>query len=441
MSPTRTRFLESHNPQQVKRNVVAGFTDVLMLPVTIIPRAVGAVAVGAGTLAVGAARTTGRLALGAATTTGSLAVGAAKSGIAGISMLNPTKWGGAADSARVQEGYTTPLSNGDTDGSGYLQAKERRQAGSWLDEQEQVDWDRETSSHPKTDSIDQLPLDNGSGLPRASSSTSIATQNASSQGPPSLDLFLSLDVALELIHAARDSMKRLESFFPPRSRHATQHKKSTSISKPTPRAQHWSVDGFPGPSGRRLRETLEEIFILLLIALRERHIEPGFNRAIEQMRQYQPVDLAGSGSNSSSSSAVAPILGFFELVHIGDTIGSMIQVYFDREMAPYIDINDFLSGIMREKKKFENSLDEEVAKGLNAGTEVLLTQVEHLLWSRTSGREYCPPEGTVMVELTPTRSCKEVIECLETHCRIVRGSTSREVLEVFYAEVGMRLHR
>jgi recyclin-1 len=162
MSPTRTRFLESHNPQQVKRNVVARFTDVLMLPVTIIPWAVGAVAVGAGTLAVGAARTTGRLALGAATTAGSLAVGTAKSGIAGISMLNPTKWGGAADSVRVQEGYTTPLSNGDTDGSGYLQAKERRQAGSWLDEQEHVYWDRETSSHHKTDSIDQLPLDNGS---------------------------------------------------------------------------------------------------------------------------------------------------------------------------------------------------------------------------------------------------------------------------------------
>ncbi|CAG8782474.1 14145_t:CDS:2, partial [Acaulospora colombiana] len=27
VSPTRTRFLESQNPQQVKRNVVAGFTD------------------------------------------------------------------------------------------------------------------------------------------------------------------------------------------------------------------------------------------------------------------------------------------------------------------------------------------------------------------------------------------------------------------------------
>ncbi|KAG8842682.1 F-box protein: endocytic membrane traffic, recycling ReCYcling 1, partial [Serendipita sp. 411] len=83
-SPTQTRFLTSHNPQLVKRNVVASFTDVLMLPVTIIPRAVGAV----GTVAVGA----GSLAVGAAKTTGSLAAGAARSGIAGISMLNPVKW-------------------------------------------------------------------------------------------------------------------------------------------------------------------------------------------------------------------------------------------------------------------------------------------------------------------------------------------------------------
>jgi recyclin-1 len=118
----------------------------------------------------------------------------------------------------------------------------------------------------------------------------------------------------------------------------------------------------------------------------------------------------------------------------------MIQVYFDREMSPYIDTTDFLGGVMREKKKFESALDEEVAKGLNAGTEVLMSQVEHVVWSRTTGREYCPPEDTVLAELGPTTGCKGVIDCLDMHCRVVRGSTSREVLEVFYVEVGMRLH-
>jgi recyclin-1 len=161
------------------------------------------------------------------------------------------------------------------------------------------------------------------------------------------------------------------------------------------------------------------------------------------MKRYKPTDphpSTQSNSDNRSTSAVVPLLGFFELVHIGDTIGSMIQVYFDRELIPYVDATDFLSGLMREKKKFENALDEEVAKRLNAGTEVLMTQVEHVLWTRTTGREYCPTEDTVMAELGPTEGCKDVIECLDVHCRVVRGSTSREVLEVFYAEVGMRLH-
>jgi recyclin-1 len=262
---------------------------------------------------------------------------------------------------------------------------------------------------------------------------------------PTLDLFLSLDVALELIHAARDSMKRLESFFPPPPPHGGTKASRTTASLDR-QAGPWSATGFPGPAGRKLRETLEEIFILLLIALRERHFDPGFERAIGQMRHYKPTDLrssagAGAGDEQSNSpSAVAPLLGFFELVHIGDTIGSMIQVYFDREMSPYIDTTDFLGGVMREKKKFENALDEEVAKGLNAGTEVLMSQVEHVMWSRTTGREYCPPEDTVLAELGPTTGCKGVIDCLDMHCRVVRGSTSREVLEVFYVEVGMRLH-
>ena len=38
-----TRFLGASNPAAVKRNVLASFTDILLLPVTIVPRTVGAV--------------------------------------------------------------------------------------------------------------------------------------------------------------------------------------------------------------------------------------------------------------------------------------------------------------------------------------------------------------------------------------------------------------
>jgi hypothetical protein len=128
-----------------------------MLPVTIIPRAVGAVgavgtvAVGAGTLEVGAARMIGRLAFGAATSTGSLAVGAARSGMAGISMLNPVKWGAKEEPSYVEEGYVSNLTNGDTDGSDYMTAAKEYHAGAWIEEQEEVDWgDEKRRSLPAT---------------------------------------------------------------------------------------------------------------------------------------------------------------------------------------------------------------------------------------------------------------------------------------------------
>jgi recyclin-1 len=44
------------------------------------------------------------------------------------------------------------------------------------------------------------------------------------------------------------------------------------------------------------------------------------------MMAYQPAE-------HEESTSVAPLLQFFELVHIGDTMQSMVQVYFDRELV------------------------------------------------------------------------------------------------------------
>jgi len=79
-TPNSTRFLGSHNPALVNRNLLASFTDVLLLPVTIVPRTVGAV--------------------GAALTTGGTAA------VQGIAMLNPQRWGGGA---QVGRGYSREL--------------------------------------------------------------------------------------------------------------------------------------------------------------------------------------------------------------------------------------------------------------------------------------------------------------------------------------------
>ena len=62
-----------------------------------------------------------------------------------------------------------------------------------------------------------------------------------------MQLLVSLDTALELIHADRDSLKRCETFA-----------------------------SYPGKAGNRVREAIEEIFVLLLKAVGDRHIAPGF---------------------------------------------------------------------------------------------------------------------------------------------------------------------
>lgn len=52
----------------------------------------------------------------------------------------------------------------------------------------------------------------------------------------------------------------------------------------------------------------------------------GYIRAIDQMGTYKP-------EKGDDATSVAPLLQFFELVHIGDTIQSMVQVYFDKELV------------------------------------------------------------------------------------------------------------
>jgi recyclin-1 len=69
-----------------------------------------------------------------------------------------------------------------------------------------------------------------------------------------LDLLLSLDIALQLIHADRESLKRVETFV-----------------------------GFPGHYGFRVRDSIEELFILLLRAIADRHVEKGFSQCVRYL--------------------------------------------------------------------------------------------------------------------------------------------------------------
>jgi recyclin-1 len=95
----RRTFLSSSNPDQMKRNVLAGFRDVLLLPVTIVPLTVS-------------------YGVKAIVTGGTQAVN-------GLSMLNPQKWGGHGNAAaaavvdvNAEVSQDNGLPEGDADDTG-----------------------------------------------------------------------------------------------------------------------------------------------------------------------------------------------------------------------------------------------------------------------------------------------------------------------------------
>ena len=63
------------------------------------------------------------------------------------------------------------------------------------------------------------------------------------------------------------------------------------------------------------------------------------------------------------SSGVEPLVTFLELVNVGDLILQMVDVFYEQELIAtrLTDRNDFLDPAVKEKKKFEQMLDERVA--------------------------------------------------------------------------------
>jgi recyclin-1 len=91
------------------------------------------------------------------------------------------------------------------------------------------------------------------------------TNEVSQPSQTQLDLFLSLDVAVELVHADRESLKRVETF-----------------------------SGYLGHYGFRVRDTIEEAFVLLVRALAG-HIEGGFRRFVGRLFCEIMITRAGVG--------------------------------------------------------------------------------------------------------------------------------------------------
>ncbi|KAL8320988.1 hypothetical protein RB597_007321 [Gaeumannomyces tritici] len=243
----------------------------------------------------------------------------------------------------------------------------------------------------------------------------------------------SIEVALNLVHAAKTSLGRAAVFIP-----------------------------LGGQAGGEAREQCEAIFVALLRILGGRHIKPGFDRAVQHLSHYNPRDVT-----DHSKSGVAPLVMFIELVNLGDLISQMIDVFYEQQLAgPKIaDRNDFLDASGLAKKKFEQMLDESVAAGLNKGIDVLMDEVEYICATTQLPTDYNPLAagapgsekdvaaataavstgggggggGAADTDMGPTQTAVRVVDLVSSHTRMLVGTTEKSMLDVFNGEVGLRL--
>lgn len=223
----------------------------------------------------------------------------------------------------------------------------------------------------------------------------------------------SIEVALNLVHTAKQSIERAVVFLN--------------------LGGHFAID---------TRRQCELIFICLLQILGNRHIKDGFDQAITHLSEYKPREV-----KEHSKSEVEPLVTFLELVNVGDLIQQMIDVFYEQELVAtnLTAKDDVLNAAAKEKKKFEQMLDSSVAAGLNKGIEVLMDEIEYICATTQKPEDFNPEinagkDGAVyLFDVGPSLTARQVVELVEKHTKMLVGSTDKNTLDVFNQEVGMRL--
>jgi recyclin-1 len=220
----------------------------------------------------------------------------------------------------------------------------------------------------------------------------------------------SIEVALDLTHSAKTSIERAAPFV-----------------------------RLGGQMGEEAREQCEAIFVVLLQILGSRHVKGGFDKAVAHLSNYNPREV------SEHQQGVAPLVTFLELVNVGDLISQMVDVFYEQQLVAtkLADRNDFLDPAVKAKKKFEQMLDERVAAGLNKGIDVLMDEVEYVCATLQMPTDYNPSSlanGTSAdIDIGPTKAAEQVVAIVESHTKMLTGSTDKHMLDVFNQEVGLRL--
>lgn len=152
--------------------------------------------------------------------------------------------------------------------------------------------------------------------------------------------------------------------------------------------------------------------------------------AADRLASYKPT-------LSKHNEDVPPLTEFFELVHVADVIQQMVQLYYDEEITKNVDKHDFMNDVNKEKKTFERLLDDCVARGMDRGIQVLLSQVEFILAQEQTGSDYNPPSD-MMPDLKPTKACRDTISCLRTNTSMLIGASEKATMDLFFSEIGRR---
>ncbi|KAL8685661.1 MAG: hypothetical protein Q9218_007624 [Villophora microphyllina] len=220
----------------------------------------------------------------------------------------------------------------------------------------------------------------------------------------------SIEVALNLVHNAKSAIERAAIFY---------------------RAQ--------SQFGEDARKQCQLIFVLLCQILGLRHVKVGFDQAVAHLTNYDPKEIQNHGHTE-----VKPLVTFLELVNVGDLIQQMLDVFYEQEMVAtrLTDRNDFLDPAVKEKKRFEQMLDERVAAGLNKGIEVLMAEVEFVCATTQKAADFNPEASGQasqdIMDIEPTETARKIVEIVSSHTRMLVGSTDKNMLDVFNQEVGLR---
>lgn len=219
----------------------------------------------------------------------------------------------------------------------------------------------------------------------------------------------SIEVSLNLVHAAKSSLERAAQFI-----------------------------ALGNPLGEAARTQCAVIYVQLLQSVGIRHIKAGFDKAIEHLSTYNPRDA--SAEDGHSETRVAPLATFLELVNVGDLIQQMLDVFYESELVRLGISNrdDFLDPCVKEKKKFEVMLDERVAAGLSKSIDVLMDEVEFVCATTQQPTDFNPVNEEI-IDIGTTLTARKVVSLVQSHTSMLTGATEKSLLDVFSAEVGLRL--